>query len=283
MLFAKYNTKRALHAVSPDISKLLYIKDSHKKMCSEPSTIYLDLPTKHVDDYDDPPYFPNYLEFDENLRWHYLYSLQYLLEGTQDIGYVFLYYYGLERQLLEGDFESAYNMIMRLREAYSNNSFLMYSGRAIVLTCMKKQKMRHLERFITSKRVDHHLGIDVDLYLLSKTISGMNFTASDIYEYRTSFGYTSKKYAIMYPKMFTEYLEVALTEIIQNTEFDTSELLDVVFNIQTIEMRPYANKSLWHISAEVPILHEYPFLYSCCKQALDIAHERSKEYCKFFY
>lgn len=283
MLFAKLKTKRLLRDVPPEISGMLYIRETYKRPWSEPSTIYLDLPAKFANYYESPPYFPNYFEFDENLRWHYLDSLHYILEGTQDIGYVFLYYYGLERQLYEGDFESAYSMIMRLRDIYSNPSFRMYSATALALTCLKNKRFDQLELLLTEHCPDISIGLNIDLYLISKAVCEIPFNVEDVYLYRKSFGYTSNSYATKFPKMFKEFLEVAMTEVTSDEDIDIFDILSISKKVDTMTIHPYANKSLWHVNAEIPIVHEYPAFYLSCKKALDIAHKRSKEYCKFYY
>ena len=50
-----------------------------------------------------PDYYPSYAGLSPEQRWVYL---NWLTDVSQPvyIGYVFLYYYGLERQLLSGDF-----------------------------------------------------------------------------------------------------------------------------------------------------------------------------------
>ena len=62
-----------------------------------------------------PPYFPCYKELTSEQKWQYLKTLENIYNPDNDIGYVFLFYYGLERHLLEGDLENAFNTILKLK------------------------------------------------------------------------------------------------------------------------------------------------------------------------
>jgi hypothetical protein len=57
-----------------------------------------------------------------------------------DIGYVFLYYYGLERHLVMGNFEEAYEEILYLLKYHNHPSFKNYSTTALIISCYNKGK-----------------------------------------------------------------------------------------------------------------------------------------------
>lgn len=64
-----------------------------------------------------------------------------------DIGYVFVYYYGLERHLVYGEFDAAVREILLLRQHHSNSSFQGYSAAALVHGCLLRLRgdtLRHL-------------------------------------------------------------------------------------------------------------------------------------------
>ena len=103
----------------------------------EPSVIYKDLlvsEPKNPDLVAPPPYFPRYSELSANQRWVYLNWLNDI-QSEINIGYVFLYYYGLERHLLVGDFEAAFSEILLLRKCHDNKSFENYSYNALLFSC----------------------------------------------------------------------------------------------------------------------------------------------------
>ena len=107
---------------------------------SDPSTIYVCLPICKSNDELPLSYYPNYIDLLPEQRYTYLNWLRNVDEPI-DIGYVFLYYYGLERHLLVGDFEKAYNQIIRLRNVHKNKSFLKYSEAALIQSCIMKDRM----------------------------------------------------------------------------------------------------------------------------------------------
>ena len=97
----------------------------------DPSTIYFHLPISDDYNVDLLPYWPHYIEMSSGQRCKYLTWLRNV-EQPIDMGYVFIYYYGLERHLLLGDFDRAFDEIIKLRNAHSNKSFLTYSENALV-------------------------------------------------------------------------------------------------------------------------------------------------------
>lgn len=108
----------------------------------DPSTIYINLPIKEVqyDHVDKLSYWPHYIELSPEQRYVYLNWLRNV-DTPVDMGYVFLYYYGLERQLLIGNFEKAFNQIIRLRNIHKNKSFQKYSENALVHSCIMADRL----------------------------------------------------------------------------------------------------------------------------------------------
>jgi len=117
--------------------------EDQSKDIPDPSTIYIHLPIS--DDYDVPklPYWPHYIELTPGQRHKYLSWLRDV-EQQVDMGYVFLYYYGLERQLLIGDFDKAFDEIIKLRNAHDNKSFQKYSENALVHASIIREKTDRL-------------------------------------------------------------------------------------------------------------------------------------------
>ncbi|MCI0564532.1 MAG: TerB N-terminal domain-containing protein, partial [Nitrososphaera sp.] len=77
---------------------------------ADPSTIFTRLAVRAPRDMASvphPPYYPSYMELSPEQRWVYLSWLKDVRQPIY-IGYVFIYYYGLERHLLLGDYDSAF-------------------------------------------------------------------------------------------------------------------------------------------------------------------------------
>ncbi|MBN2570741.1 MAG: TerB N-terminal domain-containing protein [Ignavibacteriales bacterium] len=119
------------------------IIDDKSNQIPDPSTIYIYLPI--TEDYNVPglPYWPHYIELTSGQRYNYLCWLKNV-EQPIDMGYVFLYYYGLERQLLIGNFEKAFNEIIKLRNVHFNKSFQKYSENALVHAAIMRNKVDYL-------------------------------------------------------------------------------------------------------------------------------------------
>lgn len=109
---------------------------------TEPSTIFVDEPAvlpENLSSVPRPPYYPRYGALSPVQRGVYLNWLQDPT-GAVDPGYVFLYYYGLERQLLLGDFQNALDEIVMLRRHHPNPSFQSYSMTALLTACVVRNR-----------------------------------------------------------------------------------------------------------------------------------------------
>ncbi len=74
---------------------------------AEPSLIWKKLPVKKNNELEqDPMYYPSYPRLFPKNRYQYLSWLRDITQPT-NLSYVFLYYYGLERQLLIGNYNLA--------------------------------------------------------------------------------------------------------------------------------------------------------------------------------
>lgn len=130
----------------------------HESGVKEPSTIYTVLPVNgNVSIGDDVPkmgYFPNYASMSPEQRTIYIYWLCNV-EVPVDIGYVFVYFYGLERHLVYGDFDAAVNEILLLRKHHDNGSFQHYSAAALLHACLLRQRMDVLQHLYVDLGFDY--------------------------------------------------------------------------------------------------------------------------------
>jgi len=144
---------RGVHfAISLDSNGNIKIDDNINQI-PDPSTIYFHLPILEEINVAPLPYWPHYIEITPGQRFIYLNWLRNV-EQPIDPGYVFLYYYGLERQLLTGNFDKAFDEIIKLRNAHNNKSFQNYSENALVhaaIICGRTEKLINLhEKTVTS-------------------------------------------------------------------------------------------------------------------------------------
>ena len=73
-------------------------------------------------------------------RFRYLNWLKNIDNPIED-GYVLLYYYGLERHLLVGNFEIAFHQIIRLRKVHKNRSFQLISEMALIHSGIFRERL----------------------------------------------------------------------------------------------------------------------------------------------
>lgn len=140
---------------------------------NEPSAIYIDLPIDNTFISPTPlDYFPSYEKLTPQERAAYI---NWLTDITApiDIGYVFIFYYGLERHLLFGNSEDALKTILLLRKYHKNDSFLFYSGGAVVLYSLIHNKLDILQSIDITQ-------LSIDLRLLVKVLIHNAFSAADV-------------------------------------------------------------------------------------------------------
>ena len=114
---------------------------------ADPSTIFTRMPVHKPPDptaIPRPPYYPIYAKLSPEQKWIYLNWLREV-SGEIDIGYVFIYYYGLERHLLVGEYDLAFEEILFLRSHHRHYSFLVYSSSALLHSAIYRKRPEKLE------------------------------------------------------------------------------------------------------------------------------------------
>jgi hypothetical protein len=110
----------------------------------EPSVISLDLPImkpKKPLFVNVLGYYPTYRSMIPEQRWIYINWLTNINDVRIDIGYVFLFYYGLERHLFSDNFENAFKMIRRMRKYHKNKLFLYHSSTALLASLLYYERV----------------------------------------------------------------------------------------------------------------------------------------------
>lgn len=140
----------------------------------DPSTVYKKLPVKKpskIETVNRLPYYPAYSQIEPEQRWVYLNWLEDICRPI-DIGYVFIYYYGLEKQLLSNSFEGVFDEICLLRNLHSHNSLIAYSDTALLFSSLYMRKTKRINQLLDDERQNWH-GNDVLLvhFLLGEDLS----------------------------------------------------------------------------------------------------------------
>ncbi len=141
---------------------------------AEPSLIWTRFSIKPSDQHlQEPFYYPSYTELSSEQRWEYLNFLKDITQKT-NLSYVFLYYYGLERHLLFGDYDGAVEEIFRLIKYHNEASFPHYAISALIAASAYKKRLDIVEKY---PEILYEL-TNESVYL--RMLSGTDLTAEDI-------------------------------------------------------------------------------------------------------
>lgn len=291
--------------IHPDIQNLLWIADGPKKnyvpktdnvvyefggikiifssfSSQEPSLIFMRLPIKEIVDskeIDRPPYFPTYTGLSEEQRGVFWKFLADPYSGDFDIGYVFILYYGLERHLLEGRYEDAFHVILKLRDVYSNTSFQSYSACALILTCLIRQKPELAREFYESLDKEYEFNFSNNLFLLCKIGLNQNLTPKDIMRMSKSFEFTNQNYIKKYPDLFIEELSDVMRKSFGSDELNINKYVTQteLKKLHKESIPIFANVSIRNESFEIPLVIESFKLKKTVYDLLENTHNNVKE------
>lgn len=160
-------------------------------------------------------YFPSYSTMSPEQRTIYLSYLKDIYNPSYDIGYVFTFYYGLERHLFQGDFDNAFHTILKLRAVHKNKSFQQYSLNTLFLNCIIAKRFDLLPVLLDSLE-DDSFYLKINLFIFYKTLTNRNFTSKELIYYAHKFGFTNtqfikKNYSIFEKELNAELNRTALT------------------------------------------------------------------------
>lgn len=207
------------------------------------------------------PYYPSYREMTPEQRGTYIDWLTDI-SAPIDIGYVFTFFYGLERQITIGNIDKAVQAIAQLKQTHPQRSFDYYSDNALVFAALFKQDPDIL-KYINPKTANPTNLILSEGYL-SKCLS-----ARDIIRISKSIGWDNQRYIKLVPEKFitnlnsiliTQYgknvyplpadlsdvpmVKVSLANLYLNNEKNSSEEISVSFHTPvSIDVPDFSNAS----------------------------------------
>lgn len=199
--------------IPDDVLNLLWIKNGPLCNCTaaeedEPSAIDLSLPLDlsptENDQTADIGYYPSYERLTPAKRTVYLQWLSDISTPVP-IGYVFIFYYGLERFLFTDKYEAALAMIDRLRQSHENSSLFSYSADALLAGCLLHNRPDLISTFDIGKA-------STDLYLYTEGYLTGRFTAHDLISTCRRWNFTNTRYIKAQPELFEMQLTEVLTE-----------------------------------------------------------------------
>ena len=153
-------------------------------------------------------YFPSYKDLCPEARGNYLHWLRDITQPI-DIGYVFIFYYGLERHLFNCSSKSieAFETIELLRKHHTNLSFQSYSRTALIGAAIKLGRKDLLERALLNEQ--YYLD---NFTIACYSLLNIPLTANDLISISSQVGFTNKRYIKQQPTLFVNCLKDKLRE-----------------------------------------------------------------------
>lgn len=242
----------------------------------EPSAIFVKQQIKKPDDPNsvrDLGYFPSYAQMNPYQKWIYL---DWLRDVTKpiDTGYVFTYYYGLERQLIDGKFKEAFDEINILRIHHNNKSFQSYSINALINAINIKKRFDLLEDIYTNDNYDKIS--NSALYISYKLEFALH--PDVLISIVNSIPGTNRRYIKKNKNLYKKFLGKVLNDKYSNNgSYPFAKMIDID-NVYHKRVKGFANYSLSDEYGEL----SYPNFLGHKKFKTDIlechkeAHERTK-------
>lgn len=233
----------------------------------EPSAIDLNLEVSSVGIEEKVGYYPSYKDLTPHQRYRYLQYLQNPYDPNADIGYAFLLLYGLERHLLSDNFERAFDVVLKLRSIYQNNSFQWYSYNALLIACLKQGRADYAKRLLLTPTDN------ISLVLLLKIYFEIPMSAKELMSCYHELHFTPVTYIKDRPEQFEAELMQVLCDRYGTPEFPVyqhchpnhEKKLDIVNSNYSMQI---------HMQAADPLSDAY--FCSLCIALLTEAHQRLK-------
>lgn len=247
----------------------------------EPSSISLRLPISFAGDsskVERPPYYPRYAQITPEQRGEYWKLLANPYNSQIDIGYVFILYHGLERHLLNGNYEKAFDVILKLRDVHENGSFQSYSANALILTGLYRQRPDLIRKFVRSIDHDFELVFSDNLYLLCMFGLDIPLSAKDIMRMVKTFEFTNLNYIKKYPEFFEELLLANMQQKYNTDTLSIKDFITVTENrkLHTQKTPIFANMSIIDTNIQVPLIADNFKLKKTVYDLLEETHEQTK-------
>lgn len=276
--------KKLFKNIDPQIKDFVFFSDNTPpKMPDkyegviEPSTIFLDQPLIRPNEYtgvSKTDYYPCYYELTTEQKYKYYEFLCEPFTGLHDIGYVFLFYYGLERHLQYGDYLKAAEIIIRLRDIYGHQTFQAITRHSLVVSALYRNHLDFLEHFLNVCEIKNEFLFDTNLLIYLKCIRNQTLTPSDLVSNRKYFGDTNRYPPTKDGIAFEETVADCMETLIGNDSVSLSFLIEDTETIPK-ESRPvYENLSLRKCEISLFDYLSYPPLYDQCSEVLAEARNR---------
>lgn len=227
----------------------------------EPSTLYLSLPVSKPPintPVERPPYSPVYKELTPEQRWLYWEFLSNPFSSKNNVGYAFLFYYGLERHMLEGNLKKAFDITLKLRSCYNNSSFQLYTSKALTLTCIAKQRADLALKLLEADNINENSYMPMNYLLILKYTFQFPLTVTDIIKNYEYFGFNNNRYIKNQLTLFTSTLSKLIQRDFCADAIDLNQYFPTDINALPLQHdMMYANMSLNNYETPIPIFKNF--------------------------
>ena len=244
----------------------------------EPSLISKAWPIRKPLDYNAVPklnYYPRYECITPEQRYIYLQWLKNV-DNQIDIGYVFIFYYGLERFLLTSKAKEAADMILRLRSNHKNKSFLLYSQGALLAKVIRDNDINLLIKFSDSMRYED-LKIS-SLYIYTKWKFNQPLFPEEIIRMGKDVSYTNTNYIKNEKELFIHTMKNMLFQKYKNPVLPINDIS--IDDCKKISIMMFANVSLVPEQIEIPDFYSNINFSARIFKTLKDTHEEVKRILK---
>lgn len=223
-------------------------------------------------------YYPDYSKLTAEQRGIYWKFLENPYEGNTDIGCVFLLFYGLERHLVEGDFEAAVKVILSLRKVFDHPAFQSYSANTLIISFLIRQRLDLIQQFIASLEKNHMYQLSCNLYAICKYLLGLPLTPDDLIRMAKDVGFNNLNYIKKYPTTFALTLANQMEDLCGVPHLDIHNYFktDQWNDLEKYTVAAYANVSLNTRWIDLPFLLGYNPLKETIQTLLHNTHEAVK-------
>jgi len=215
-----------------------------------------------------------YATLDPFQRWIYLNWLQDVSKPVPG-KHVLLYHYGLERHLLYGDFDGAFEEIMFLRKKQSDLHFRSASIMSLLWACSRKKKWELIAPLL-SDFDDHYYGCNVLLTYMFHAEIDLSYDM--LFKLRPRFtAKVNTRYIHKNPELYIESLRSILIEKYGQPSYPLRNLTQFQ-NLERIKERAFSNPSIPYkdrFAIFYNFKHDHKFNDEI-GEILAAAHERTK-------